>query len=327
MNVSILGFGSWGTAFAVHLSNIGHAVKIYARDNDLVKSSIKSRINEKYLPGIMLNDRINITSSVGECLKGCDIAIIAISTQNIRLFLEENHNLFEKVPIVSLSKGIEIGTNLRVSEIIKEYLENDIVVLTGPSHAEEVSRNIPTVLLSASKNYDLAKYIQKEFSSEYLRIYTSKDYKGAELAAAIKNIIAIAVGISDGVGFGDNTKAAIITRSLSEMIKLTSKMGADKNTFLGISGIGDLIVTCTSKHSRNRKFGELIGKGLSIDEAIKEVGMVVEGLPTLKSIYSISKEYGIEMPIVNKLMKILFTDIDIKDATSDLMNRKYKDEK
>lgn len=261
-------------------------------------------------------------------LKDIDIFVLAVPTTSSREILEEIKNyLGENVIIVNLSKGFEVDTLKRISEISKEILpRNPFVALSGPSHAEEVGKDIPTTVVASSENLDASKIIQREFSTPIFRIYTNSDLIGVEIGGALKNIIALAAGMNDGLNYGDNSKAALMTRGVYEMSKLGITLGANPHTFNGLSGIGDLIVTCTSMHSRNRRAGILIGKGMSMQDACKEVGQVVEGVKTVESTYKLSKIYNIEMPITKVLYEILYKNYDPRKAVYELMTRKNKDE-
>lgn len=328
MNITLCGGGSWGTAVARLLSNKGHNVNFYIRNKSVVNDIKKNKENTKYLPGAKFNNYINLTNELSSVLGNIDVFVLAVPTSSAREILE---NIKGKIPkktiIVNLSKGIELETLDRISEISAEVLkDNSFVALSGPSHAEEVGRDIPTTVVVSSTDLKAAKIIQHEFSTSIFRIYTNPDLIGVEMGGALKNIIALAAGMNDGLGYGDNSKAALMTRGIYEMSKLGIAMGANPHTFNGLSGVGDLIVTCTSMHSRNRRAGILIGKGKSMDEACKEVGQVVEGVKTVKSAYKLSKLKNIEMPITNALYQVLYENYDPKKAVFDLMTRKNKDE-
>lgn len=328
MNITLCGGGSWGTAIARLLSNKGHKVNFYIRNKSVIDDIKENRENSKYLPGAKFINEINLTNDLDSVLNNIDVFVIAIPTSSIREILE---NIREKISketiIVNLSKGIEVETLDRISEISSEVLkDNPFVALSGPSHAEEVGKDIPTTLVASSSNLKAAEIIQREFSTSIFRIYTNPDLVGVEIGGALKNIIALAAGMNDGLGYGDNSKAALMTRGIYEMSKLGISLGANPHTFNGLSGIGDLIVTCTSMHSRNRRAGILIGKGMSMDEACKEVGQVVEGVKTVKSAYKLSKLKNIEMPIAMALYQVLYEDYDPNKAVYELMTRKNKDE-
>lgn len=328
MNLTLCGGGSWGTAIARLLSNKGHKVNFYIRNEEVIEDIKKNKENSKYLPGAKFENEINLTNDLESVLNGIDAFIIGVPTSSIREILNKIKNKISKdTIIVNLSKGIEVESLDRISEISKEILiDNPFVALSGPSHAEEVGKDIPTTLVVSSENLEVAQLIQKEFSTPIFRIYTNPDLVGVEMGGALKNIIALAAGMNDGLGYGDNTKAALMTRGIYEMSKLGISLGANPHTFNGLSGIGDLIVTCTSMHSRNRRAGILIGEGKSMDEACKEVGQVVEGVKTVKSAYKLSQVKGIEMPITKALYRVLYEGYDPNKAVYELMTRKNKDE-
>lgn len=328
MNITLCGGGSWGTAIARLLSNKGHRVNFYIRNKSVIDDIKKNKENSKYLPGAKFINEINLTNDLDGVLNDIDVFVIAIPTSSIREILEKiSEKISKETIIVNLSKGIEVETLDRISEISSEVLkDNPFVALSGPSHAEEVGKDIPTTLVASSNNLKAAEIIQREFSTSIFRIYTNPDLVGVEIGGALKNIIALAAGMNDGLGYGDNSKAALMTRGIYEMSKLGISLGANPHTFNGLSGIGDLIVTCTSIHSRNRRAGILIGKGMSMDEACKEVGQVVEGVKTVKSAYKLSKLKNIEMPITMALYQVLYEDYDPNKAVYELMTRKNKDE-
>lgn len=328
MKITLCGGGSWGTAIARLLSNKGHDVNFYIRNKSVIYDIKKNKENSKYLPGAKFENEINLTNNLLSVLKDIDIFVLAVPTTSSREILEEIKNyLGENVIIVNLSKGFEVDTLKRISEISKEILSrNPFVALSGPSHAEEVGKDIPTTVVASSENLDASKIIQREFSTPIFRIYTNSDLIGVEIGGALKNIIALAAGMNDGLNYGDNSKAALMTRGVYEMSKLGITLGANPHTFNGLSGIGDLIVTCTSMHSRNRRAGILIGKGMSMQDACKEVGQVVEGVKTVESTYKLSKIYNIEMPITKALYEILYKNYDPRKAVYELMTRKNKDE-
>ncbi|MBS6610024.1 MULTISPECIES: NAD(P)H-dependent glycerol-3-phosphate dehydrogenase [Peptoniphilus] len=328
MKITLCGGGSWGTAIARLLSNKGHDVNFYIRNKSVIYDIKKNKENSKYLPGAKFENEINLTNNLLSVLKDIDIFVLAVPTTSSREILEEIKNyLGENVIIVNLSKGFEVDTLKRISEISKEILpRNPFVALSGPSHAEEVGKDIPTTVVASSENLDASKIIQREFSTPIFRIYTNSDLIGVEIGGALKNIIALAAGMNDGLNYGDNSKAALMTRGVYEMSKLGITLGANPHTFNGLSGIGDLIVTCTSMHSRNRRAGILIGKGMSMQDACKEVGQVVEGVKTVESTYKLSKIYNIEMPITKVLYEILYKNYDPRKAVYELMTRKNKDE-
>ncbi|MDU5805925.1 MAG: NAD(P)H-dependent glycerol-3-phosphate dehydrogenase [Peptoniphilus harei] len=328
MKITLCGGGSWGTAIARLLSNKGHELNFYIRNKDVIEDIRKNKENTRYLPGAKFEREINLTNNLDSVLDDIDVFIIAVPTSSIREVLTSiKDKISKKTIIVNLSKGIEVESLDRISEISSEILkDNPFVALSGPSHAEEVGKDIPTTLVASSENLKVAQTIQHEFSTPIFRIYTNPDLVGVEMGGALKNIIALAAGMNDGLAYGDNSKAALMTRGIYEMSKLGISLGAKPHTFNGLSGIGDLIVTCTSMHSRNRRAGILIGEGKSMEEACKEVGQVVEGVKTVKSAYKLAKLKNIEMPITNALYKVLYEGYDPNKAVYELMTRKNKDE-
>lgn len=328
MKITLCGGGSWGTAIARLLSNKGHELNFYIRNKEVIEDIRKNKENTKYLPGAKFKKEINLTNNLDSVLEDIDVFIIAVPTSSIREVLTNiKGKISNETIIVNLSKGIEVESLDRISEISAEILkDNPFVALSGPSHAEEVGKDIPTTLVASSENIEVAQTIQHEFSTPIFRIYTNPDLVGVEMGGALKNIIALAAGMNDGLAYGDNSKAAIMTRGIYEMSKLGISLGANPHTFNGLSGIGDLIVTCTSMHSRNRRAGILIGEGKSMEEACNEVGQVVEGVKTVKSAYKLAKIKNIEMPITNALYKVLYEGYDSNKAVYELMTRENKDE-
>ncbi|MDD2397013.1 MAG: NAD(P)H-dependent glycerol-3-phosphate dehydrogenase [Tissierellia bacterium] len=328
-NITLLGGGSWGTALSKLLSENGHNVTVWLRNEAQVRELTVNRVNERYLPKVRIPENIVFTSDINEAVKKAEILLLVIPTQMVRGVLRQIKDEYKdgKV-IINASKGIEIGTMNLVSGIVKQETNNcTFAVLSGPSHAEEVGLSMPTAITIACENKDVAEEIQDMFMSSYFRVYTNDDVIGAELGGSLKNIIALGAGISDGVGYGDNAKAALMNRGIVEIARLGIAMGADAHTFYGLSGIGDLIVTCTSKHSRNWNAGYLIGQGLSKDEAIKKIGMIVEGIPTTYAAYELSKKINVDMPIVDAMYDILENDADVKETVNKLMLRDKKEEK
>ncbi|MBN2261013.1 MAG: NAD(P)H-dependent glycerol-3-phosphate dehydrogenase [Clostridiales bacterium] len=328
MKIGVLGFGSWGTGLSILLNELGHEITIYGRNKEYVEKVKKSRVSEKYLKDVEIDKRIFLTNDYEEAIFGKEIIILAVASQSVREVLDSvNQFVDENQLIVNLAKGIEIGSLKTISQIVEEYLPNNsYVVLSGPSHAEEVAKKLPTTLVAASKNMASAQLIQDNFASKFLRIYTNPDVIGVEIGGALKNIIALGAGITDGLGYGDNTKAALMTRGINEIAVLGKAMGASQETFRGLSGIGDLIVTCTSMHSRNRRCGILIGQGKSVDAAIHEIGMVVEGIYTVKSAYDLSMKLGVDAPITKELYRVLYENKDPNDSVIRLMERESKHE-
>lgn len=327
-NIGILGGGSWGTAIANVLGNKNYELDFYMRDGKIAAQINDKKVNEKYLPEITLSGNINATTDLEKACADKKYLVFAVPTNSVRAVANEIKTFIESdTIIINLAKGIEESTHLRVSEIVGEVLpENPFVALSGPSHAEEVARDVPTAVVAASKDIEIAQIVQDLFSTDTFRVYTNTDLVGVEIGGALKNIIALAAGMNDGLKYGDNTKAMLMTRGTYEMSKLGIKLGANPHTFNGLTGIGDLIVTCTSMHSRNRRCGLYIGEGMKVEDAIKKVGMVVEGIKTTKSAYELSKQYGVEMPITEKLYHVLYEDYNAKKAVLALMRREKKEE-
>ncbi len=328
---SVIGSGSWGTTLALVLNENGHDVTCYTIEQSTIDDIAEKQENSRYLPGVKIPPEITFTLSLEEAVSGADIIVNAVPAQVTRKVVPEviKYAGNDQALWVTVSKGIENGTYKRISEVIHEAgaVENDrIVVLSGPSHAEEVSRKIPTAIVSASSNMQAAETIQKAFMNAYLRIYANDDIIGVELGGALKNIIALAAGICDGAEFGDNTKAALMTRGLVEMNRLGVKLGARSSTFAGLSGMGDLIVTCMSQHSRNRYVGEQIGKGRTLQQVLDEMVMVAEGVTTTKAAYELARKHGVEMPITEKVYEVLFEDSSARKAVASLMQRQAKSE-
>lgn len=321
--IAVLGAGSWGTALSNVLGNKGHEVNLWGRNSEYIETIKCTRKNSKYLPDIELSKNIQMHTDIIQCIQECSIIVLAISSQGVRATLEKiNEHVKENQIFVNVAKGIENNTLLRISEIVKSYCpDNEYVTFSGPSHAEEVCKGIPTTIVSSSESRYAAEFVQDVFITPTLRVYTNPDVVGVELGGALKNVIALGAGISDGLGYGDNAKAALMTRGIREIARLGEAMGANTSTFAGLTGIGDLIVTCTSMHSRNRRCGIQLGNGKSLDESIASIGMVVEGVTTTKAAYGLSKEYDIEMPITSEIYKILYEDRSAKEAVSNLMLR------
>ncbi|MHC1750454.1 MAG: NAD(P)H-dependent glycerol-3-phosphate dehydrogenase [Cellulosilyticaceae bacterium] len=324
-NIAVIGAGSWGLALSLVLSENNHNVDVWCYNESEKDDILKHRENKRCLPGIKIPLEIKFTTVMEDALKDKDIVVIAVPSKAVRQTVEAIKPYLEKYSIiVNVSKGIEEGTLLRLSQVVEEIVSNDVVVLSGPSHAEEVARHVPTTVVVSGKDETATQLIQDTFMNHYLRVYTSDDIIGVELGAALKNVIALAAGVLEGMGCGDNTKAALITRGIAEMSRLGVAMGANINTFNGLTGIGDLIVTCTSGHSRNRRAGELIGQGYSLEEATKKVNMVVEGVPTARAAHALMKEYDVEMPIIAVIYESLFENKPVKEAIATLMLRDKK---
>ncbi len=326
IKISVIGAGGWGTAVAVHLAERKHDVTLWENFPDYLKVLQAKRENIKFLAGVKIPDEIALTSDINTAVKDKDVIVLAVPSQYLRKVLERIKTFDKKTIFVSLVKGIEENTLLRMSKVAEDVLGKiDIGVLSGPSIAVEVARGIPTTVVGAGSP-ETAKRIQEIFMGRNLRVYTNTDVVGVELGGALKNIIAIACGISDGLKYGDNTKAALITRGLAEISRLGIKMGADPLTFAGLAGMGDMIVTCTSKHSRNRRVGEEIGKGKSLKEVLKNMEMVAEGVWTTKSALKLADKLGVEMPITRAVYEILWEGEKPFEAVGELMGRTPKEE-
>lgn len=325
--VSILGSGGWGTAIAVMLAKYGHQVKLWSFFKEESEELKKNRENRRFLPNIKIDDSIHLTSDIKEC-SDADIIVMASPSHAVRNTAKILADVAKDNQIIlNIAKGIEEDTYKTMSEVIRDEVPNcKIAVMSGPSHAEEVSRGIPTTNAVASEDMTVAEYIQDVFMNPNFRVYTNSDVKGVELGGSLKNVIALCCGIIDGMGLGDNTKAALMTRGLVEMKRLGESMGARAETFNGLSGVGDLIVTCTSMHSRNRRAGILIGQGKTLNEAQDEVQMVVEGVKTCRAAKELADKMGVEMPIVSEAYKILFEGEDVYNALNNLMGRMKKNE-
>lgn len=322
-NIGIIGAGSWGLALGILLANNGHSVTMWSHNPIAVNYLSITRMDSKKLPNVLIPESVKFTSEIHEAILSKDFIITAVPSVNIRETAKLMCSYVEDGQvIVNVSKGIEANTFKFISEQIKEEIpQATVAVLSGPSHAEEVSRNLPTTCVIGAENEQVAFDLQSAFMSDVFRVYTSTDIIGIELGASLKNVIALAAGIADGLGYGDNTKAALITRGLAEITRLGLKMGAKEETLFGLAGIGDLIVTCASQHSRNRKAGFLIGKGHSVDEAVKEVGMVVEGMNSARSALMLAQKYGVSMPIVEQINEVVFNNKDPRESVNELMMR------
>ena len=331
MRISVLGAGGWGTALAIVLHNNGHNVTLWEYKKAYAKSLSKTRFNKVYLPGIKLPKEIKVTHSLEDAVEKMHMIVLAIPSQFLRSVLVKLKKVdFSDTILVSVAKGIETETLFTVSLIIKDVIQNiddnNIGVLSGPSHAEEVAKKIPTAVVAASKGIETAEQIQAAFMTSYLRVYSSTDIIGVELGGALKNVIAIGAGIIDGAKFGDNTKAAIMTRGVAEISRLGIELGARPETFSGLSGMGDVIVTCMSRHSRNRFVGEEIGKGKKLKDVLKSMNMVAEGVVTSKSARELAQQAKVETPIIEAVYKTLYENRDPQKMTFELMNRDMKSE-
>ena len=327
-NVGIMGAGSWGTALALLLHKNGHQVTVWSINEDEVKMLSEKREHESKLPGVKIPEDMMFTTDIESTVKGKDFVVLAVpspftrsTSRNMCPFIAEGQI------IVDVAKGIEESTLMTLSQQIEEEIpQADVAVLSGPSHAEEVGRGLPTTVVIGARTKKTADYLQEMFMSEVFRVYTSPDILGMELGGSLKNVIALAAGIADGLGYGDNTKAALITRGIAEIARLGVKMGGAIESFTGLTGIGDLIVTCACVHSRNRKAGYLIGQGMSMQEAMDEVKMVVEGVYSTKAAVKLGEKYDVSLPIINKVNEVLFENKDPREAVNELMLRDSKAE-
>ncbi len=327
MKIFVLGAGTWGVALARLLSINGHLVTIWSPFKDEL-SALSNTHRHKNLPNMVLPENITFSDDLS-LISQCEIAVFAVpsvfvrdTAKNVKRFLNKN------TIVVDVAKGIEKDTCLTLSQVLQSELgsQNPVVALSGPTHAEEVSLDLPTTIVSASKDHEAAKTVQNAFNNNAFRVYTNDDIIGVEVGGALKNIIALASGIATGLGFGDNTKAALITRGIAEIKRLGIRMGGNERTFAGLAGIGDLVVTCTSEHSRNNRAGRLIGQGLSAKEAQEKVGMVVEGINCLEAAMELSKKYSIELPIIHTVYDIVYNGLSPKDAVGQLMSREARHE-
>ena len=328
--VGIVGAGSWGIALAHVLSGNGHDVTVWSRSEDSVSKLSAYRGNEEKLPGIKLPESVKFTSDMEETVKDKDVIVVVVPSAHMRETIKRmkpfiNESEEHKQIIVNCSKGIEEESLMVMSDVILDELPGcHVCVLSGPSHAEEVGKSMPTTIVVGAFDKDIAKYVQNIFMNDYFRVYISPDMLGIEIGAALKNVVALAAGIADGFGCGDNAKAALITRGITEISRLGMAMGGKFETFAGLSGIGDLIVTCASMHSRNRRAGMLIGQGKTYQEAMDEVKMVVEGVYSAKAALKLAEKYDVEMPIIKAVNDILFSGKSLQEAVKDLMLRDKK---
>lgn len=324
--IAIIGSGSWGVALAIHLAKKGNKVNIWSFDQteaDLINNEKKC----KFLPEVSLPENITCYTNFEDALKGSSVILHVTPSKFVRNIMKQYKDLVENQPIIMCAKGFERETLYTLDEIIKEELPGQPYgVLSGPSHAEEVSKGIPTAMVVASESEELRDMLQELFMNEKMRVYTSCDIKGVELGGALKNIIAFCAGIAAELGLGDNSYAALITRGLTEISRLGVELGGSKDTFYGLTGLGDLIVTCLSEHSRNRKAGRLIGAGKTVEETRKEVGMTIESIDNIEVAYELSKIHNVEMPIVNAVYDVLYNHLDPKEAVNMLMLRNKKSE-
>lgn len=326
MKIAVIGSGSWGTAISLLLAKKGNTVYLWSWIQEETDRLNRDRENKEFLAGIKFPDNIICTHDMGECIDGAEVIVTAapspatrVTAKGMAPFVQEGQK------IVNISKGLE--GSLRLSQVFKEEIpQADVSVLSGPSHAEEVSRGVPTTVVVASETKETAQFLQDVFMDNTFRVYTSEDIIGVELGGALKNVIALCAGISDGLGYGDNTKAALITRGIAEITRLGVAMGANALTFAGLSGLGDLIVTGTSTLSRNHTAGELLGKGMKLPEVLEKVHMVVEGVNTSTAAYNLGKEYGVVTPIIDEAYNVLYRDVDPRVAVNNLMTREKTSE-
>ena len=329
MKICIIGDGAWGTALAINALANKHHVVIWGAFPEYLNEMRKNRENRKFLPGVKLPDELEFEDDIKKALTGCRIIICATPTQFLRSVLKKmSGNVSPDAVIVNVAKGIELDSWLKISEIIEQELGRvNYVDLSGPSHAEEVARGVPTAVTAAGENIEDAKFVQQALMNDKFRIYTSTDVTGLELGGAIKNIFAIAAGIIDGMKLGDNPKAALMARGIAEMGRLGEALGGKRATFSGLSGIGDLIVTCCSGHSRNRHVGEELGRGRKLADILSDMGMVVaEGVPTAKGIRTLARQANVDIPIIEEIYKVLYEDRSAKDAVISLMSRSARHE-
>lgn len=325
--ITFLGGGSFGSALSILLARKGYDISIWDRNHNIVEDINKNRKNSRYIKDIVFPENIKAYEDMEEAIKHSNFVVIAVPSHVVRSICKSIKDILPKdAVIISIAKGIEEGTYKRISEIICEELENPVVILSGPSHAEEVAIEIPTTVVVTSKDMKYAEKIQDLFMTPNFRVYTNEDIVGVEMGGAVKNIIALAAGICDGIGYGDNAKAALMTRGMYEIMRIGEALGGNKETFFGLTGMGDLIVTCTSMHSRNRRAGILIGQGKTMEEAVEEVGMVVEGIKACKAFYELKERENISMPITDVLYKVLFEGEDPIEGVRKLMIRDKKSE-
>ena len=331
MNITVLGAGSWGTTLALVLLGNGHDVTLWCYTQVQVDLMREKHENPEFLPRVSLPPNLKFTSDIEAASTGRGMIVMAVPSQYLRSVIQKIAHLdLERTVICNVAKGIENSTLMTMSEVLIDVLKRErkenLAILSGPSLAGEVSRQIPTAVVAASFKEKTSKIVQDAFTTNYFRVYVNDDIRGVELGGSLKNVIAVAAGISDGAGFGDNTKAAIMTRGIYEITRLGVKLGAQPRTFAGLSGMGDLIVTCMSHHSRNRYLGEQIGKGRKLKEVLDEMVMVAEGVATARSVRDIEKKYDIDLPIMTEVYQVLFEDKDPQKATIDLMTRHSKGE-
>ncbi len=337
MKIGILGAGSWAIALAVLLDGKKHDVTLWEYDQKSADLILEHREHPVKLPGVHIPESVKISTSMIDAVNESELVVIAVPAQFVRSTMKAVASQIDSSVIsavngwVIVAKGIENDTNALLTDVITQEVSeismSEIGVLSGPSHAEEVGRGIPTTVVAASENNELAEKMQEAFTTETFRVYTNNDIVGVELAGSVKNVIALAAGACDGLGFGDNTKGALLTRGMVEMARLGHAMGASEHTFSGLAGLGDLITTCFSKHSRNRKVGELLASGLTLEQVLEQMTMVAEGVTTVKSVYAIAQERGIEMPITTEIYNVIYKGKNATQAVMDLMSRDKKPER
>lgn len=329
MKIAVIGSGGWGTAISILLANKGNSVYLWSWIQEETDRLNRDRENKEFLPGVKFPENITCSHDMGECVNGAELIITAAPSPATRATAKQlSAHVAKGQKLINISKGLEEKTLMRLSEVYKEEIpQAEVSVMSGPSHAEEVSRGLPTTNVVASENIETAAFIQDIFMDDMFRVYTSTDVAGVELGGALKNVIALCAGISDGLGYGDNTKAALMTRGLAEIARLGVAMGAKQETFMGLSGVGDLIVTCTSMHSRNRRAGILLGEGKTLQETLDTVHMVVEGVNTAKAAYKMAEKYGVSMPIVEEANNILYNGANAREAVLRLMTREKREER
>jgi glycerol-3-phosphate dehydrogenase (NAD(P)+) len=335
VKVGVIGGGGWGTALSVALESRGHEVRLWVYEPDLMEEMTRTRVNARFLPGVQIPGPVAFTTSLGEAAGGADTLLFVTPSHALRATVvrlcDEAKDALERIEWVTVAtKGLEPRTLLRMSEVLRAVLparlHDRIVVLVGPSHAEEVARRVPTLIVAASRDLTVAARAQEAYSTDWLRIYTNDDVVGVEIGVALKNVIAIAAGIGDGLGFGDSTKAALLTRGLVEMNRLARRLGAKSETLSGLAGMGDLIATATSRHSRNRRLGEAIGRGATLDAALASSPMVVEGVSTAEAALALARANHVELPIVEQVHAILFEGKSARAALRELLTRDLKPE-
>lgn len=325
--IAFIGGGSFGSALAVLLAKKGNDIAIYDRDEDVINDINLNKRNSRYLKDLIIPNNVKAYSNLEEAIESVDYLFFAVPSHVIRSVAKSlNGKINKNTILVSIAKGIEEGSDKRLSQVIEEELENPVVILSGPSHAEEIALELPTTVVVSSRNMKYAEKVQDLLMTSTFRVYTNDDIIGIEIGGAIKNVIALAAGIIDGLGYGDNTKAALMTRGMTEISRVGVALGGKAETFYGLTGMGDLIVTCTSMHSRNRRAGILIGQGKSVDEATKEIGMVVEGVKACRAFYELKEKIDVSTPITDALYDALFNGVNPREAINNLMMRKKKNE-